>query len=101
MNGVARLSRVSAAESRPNVVMILTDDQRHDAAGFTGNPAIHTPNLDRLANTGLIFRNCFGNTSICCVNRIESEPHEHTSFHPRCGPPGRSVAYHGVPGIAG
>ena len=60
---LAPLAVSQAAESRPNVVMILTDDQRHDAAGFTGNPAIHTPNLDRLAKAGLIFNNCFVNTS--------------------------------------
>jgi len=50
-------------------VMIFTDDQRHDAIGYAGNEAIQTPNLDRLAKSGLIFQNCFVNTSICAVNR--------------------------------
>ena len=54
---------------RPNIVMILTDDQRYDAIGYAGNDAIQTPNLDRLARSGLIFENCFVNTSICAVNR--------------------------------
>jgi len=54
---------------RPNLVMIFTDDQRHDAIGYAGNDAIQTPNLDRLARSGLIFANCFVNTSICAVNR--------------------------------
>ena len=54
---------------RPNLVMIFTDDQRHDAVGYAGNDAIQTPNLDRLAKSGLIFQNCFVNTSICAVNR--------------------------------
>ncbi|MFC1763498.1 sulfatase-like hydrolase/transferase [Planctomycetota bacterium] len=62
------IQNLSAAE-RPNLVMIFTDDQRHDAVGYTGNDAIHTPNLDRLAQQGLIFRNCFVNTSICAVSR--------------------------------
>ncbi len=54
---------------RPNLLMIFTDDQRHDAIGYTGNDAVQTPNLDRLAKSGLVFRNCFVNTSICAVNR--------------------------------
>jgi arylsulfatase A-like enzyme len=70
-----------AAESRPNVVMILTDDQRHDAAGFTGNTAIHTPNLDRLAKAGLIFKNCFVNTAICAVNRANFMAGQYPSRH--------------------
>ncbi|TWU29121.1 sulfatase-like hydrolase/transferase [Novipirellula artificiosorum] len=54
---------------RPNLVMIFTDDQRCDAIGYADNEAIQTPNLDRLARAGLIFENCFVNTSICAVNR--------------------------------
>ena len=42
---------------RPNLVMILTDDQRYDAIGYAANHAIQTPNLDRLARSGLIFEN--------------------------------------------
>jgi len=49
--------------------MIFTDDQRHDAVGYAGNDAVHTPNLDCLARQGLIFRNCFVNTSICAISR--------------------------------
>jgi arylsulfatase A-like enzyme len=51
------------------MILIFTDDQRHDAVGYTGNTAIHTPNLDRLARAGCWFRNCFVNTSICAVSR--------------------------------
>ncbi len=54
---------------RPNIVLIFTDDQRHDAVGYAGNSSIHTPNLDRLAQAGCWFRNCFVNTSICAVSR--------------------------------
>src|SRR5687767_5393095 len=37
------------AAPRPNVLVIITDDQGHGDLGFHGNPDIHTPNLDRLA----------------------------------------------------
>jgi arylsulfatase A-like enzyme len=59
----------AAESSRPNIVMIFTDDQRHDAVGYAGNATVHTPNLDRLARRGVVFRNCFVNTSICAVSR--------------------------------
>ena len=47
---------------RVNIIMIFTDDQRADAVGHSGNDAIRTPNLDKLARGGLVFRNCFVNT---------------------------------------
>lgn len=59
-----------AAESRrPNIVMMFADDLRHDAVGYAGNPHLQTPHLDRLARNGLVFGNCFVNTSICAVSR--------------------------------
>lgn len=58
-----------AAAERPNIVMIFTDDQRHDAVGYAGNDAVATPHLDSLAMQGLVFRNCFVNTSICAISR--------------------------------
>ena len=36
-------------DSRPNVVLILTDDQGVGDLGITGNPVLETPNIDRLA----------------------------------------------------
>lgn len=59
----------SDVDSPPNILLIFTDDQRHDAVGYSGNLAVHTPHLDQLARQGLIFRNCFVNTSICAVSR--------------------------------
>jgi len=66
---IAFLFQNLAAAERPNIVMIFTDDQRYDAVGYAGNEAVHTPNLDRLAKKGLIFQNCFVNTSICAISR--------------------------------
>lgn len=61
--------RWAAADSPPNVVLILTDDLRFDALGCTGNKWIHTPNIDRLAARGTIFTNSFCTTAICPVSR--------------------------------
>lgn len=55
--------------SRPNIIVIVTDDQRYDSLGIAGNPIIQTPNLDRLAAEGLFFQNAYVTTSICMVSR--------------------------------
>ena len=41
---------------RPNVVLIITDDQGYGDLGIHGNPKIHTPHLDRLARQSVSFR---------------------------------------------
>jgi arylsulfatase A-like enzyme len=58
-----------AADRRPNLVLLLTDDQRWDCLGVAGHPLLKTPNIDRLAADGTYFRNAFVTTSICCVSR--------------------------------
>jgi arylsulfatase A-like enzyme len=67
---LAGLLPVTAAPAAaPNLLFILADDLRWDALGFMGNRVVQTPNLDRLARRGTIFRNAFVTTSICCVSR--------------------------------
>lgn len=60
-----------ATTARPNVVFILTDDQRWDCVGCADKPylGIRTPNLDRLATEGARFRNMFVTTSLCSPSR--------------------------------
>ena len=57
------------AAERPNVIFILTDDQRFDLLGCAGHPILKTPNIDRLAKRGVRFRNMFVSTSICAAIR--------------------------------
>lgn len=59
---------VSAAK-RPNIIFILTDDHRTDALGYTGNPIIKTPTLDKLAKEGVYFQNAFVTTPISAASR--------------------------------
>jgi len=57
------------ASARPNIIFLLTDDQRADAVGCAGNPIIHTPNMDDMAKDGVMFTNAFVTTSICASSR--------------------------------
>ncbi len=64
----------------PNIVFVLTDDQRYDQLGFV-NPALQTPHLDRLAAGGVHFRNAFVTTSLCSPSRATILTGTYTSRH--------------------
>ena len=60
---------VRNSDLRPNLVLLLSDDQRWDTLGCMGNPVIRTPHLDELAREGVLFRHAFVTTSVCSVSR--------------------------------
>lgn len=63
-------SAATAAQTeRPNVILIVTDDQRNDFLGCAGNPVLRTPVIDRLAAEGVRFSNAFVTTPICAASR--------------------------------
>lgn len=67
---VASLARVEAAAERPpNILVILPDQMRASAMGCAGNTEIHTPNIDRLAKEGTLFRKTYANVPVCCPAR--------------------------------
>ncbi|MSR32842.1 MAG: DUF4976 domain-containing protein [Gemmataceae bacterium] len=55
--------------TRPNLVIMMTDDQRHDALSCAGNTILKTPNLDRLAAEGVRFQNAFVTNALCAPSR--------------------------------
>lgn len=59
----------NATINRPNVLVIMTDDQGAWALGCAGNSEIQTPNLDRLAEQGLFFENFFCVSPVCSPAR--------------------------------
>tara|TARA_B110000438_G_scaffold261312_1_gene271915 strand:+ start:3369 stop:4943 length:1575 start_codon:yes stop_codon:yes gene_type:complete len=54
---------------RPNIIFVMTDDHTHLQMSLTGNSLINTPNLDRLANEGVWFKNAFCTNSLCAPAR--------------------------------
>jgi arylsulfatase A-like enzyme len=63
------LSLFGKENPRPNIIFILTDDQRWDALGVAGNSIIKTPQMDELAKKGVYFKNAFSTTPICAASR--------------------------------
>ena len=59
----------AAGGRRPSVLLILPDQWRGQDLGCMGNPEVRTPHLDRLASQGVLFRNTFANTPVCCPAR--------------------------------
>ena len=59
-----------AADSKPpNIVFLMTDNQRWNMLGCMGNDIIQTPNIDRLSERGVRFDNTFCTTAICAASR--------------------------------
>lgn len=74
-------AKTADMNTRPNIIFILTDDQRWDAMGAMGNPIIKTPNMDKLATAGVLFQNAYVSTSICCVSRASLFTGQYESKH--------------------
>ena len=66
--GCSGRSTSDAVSERPNILFIITDDQRNDMLGLL-NPILETPNMDRLATEGVRFQNAFVTTPICAASR--------------------------------
>ena len=86
---IAAASALSAqaAEKRPNILFIFTDDHASHAMSCYGSKINETPNLDRIAREGMLFRNCFCTNSICGPSRavILTGKHSHINGFMRNG----------------
>ncbi|MCZ6633196.1 MAG: sulfatase-like hydrolase/transferase, partial [bacterium] len=67
--------------SRPNILFILTDQQRWDSLGCYNTPGVHTPNLDRLAEEGVRYNQCYVNSTICTPSRASLWTGKHVTGH--------------------
>lgn len=56
-------------QKQPNIVFIMSDDHAAHAMSCYGSKINETPNLDRIANDGMRFNNCFCTNSICAPSR--------------------------------
>jgi arylsulfatase A-like enzyme len=85
--------------SKPNLLFILTDDQRADLLSVAGHPILRTPNIDQLGRTGTRFVNNFCATAICCTSRatiltgLHEESHRISNFQTPLSPTLESLSY--------
>src|SRR5207245_5188950 len=54
---------------RPDILFIMTDQQRFDTIAALGNSHIYTPNLDRLVQRGITFSNAYATCPVCVAAR--------------------------------
>ena len=63
------LSVFGQSHARPNIVLILADDLGYGSLGCYGNAEVETPNIDRLAASGMRFTDFHSNGALCSPTR--------------------------------
>ncbi|CAA6696562.1 Choline-sulfatase (EC [Lentimonas sp. CC19] len=79
------MSSIALAASKdpeqPNILFLLTDDQRWDDMAAMGNPIIQTPTMDRLAELGTLFTQATVSSPICMASRATCFSGQPERFH--------------------
>jgi len=70
--GLGALASTVSAQKKPNILFIMSDDHTSQAISAYGgelSEVFQTPNIDRIANKGVVFNNCLVTNSICTPSR--------------------------------
>ncbi len=68
-------------KKRYNVLWIMSDQHNANCTGYSGNPNVTTPNLDKIAKDGINFTNAFCNNPICAPSRISFSTGQYVHTH--------------------
>jgi choline-sulfatase len=60
----------AAVAKKPNILVIMSDEHNAGVMGCDGNDIIQTPNLDGLADRGVVFESCYCNSPLCVPSRL-------------------------------
>src|SRR4051812_188001 len=63
------VAQKAGSSGRPNVIVIFSDDHAYQAISAYGSTLVKTPNIDRIAREGAVFKNTFVTNSICGPSR--------------------------------
>jgi arylsulfatase A-like enzyme len=66
------------AQTKPNIIFILADDLGYGDVGFTGQEKIQTPNLNRMAEEGMVFNQFYSGSTVCGPSRASLMFGQHT-----------------------
>ena len=58
------------SNDQPNVLLIMTDQHRHDLMSCVGDSIVPTPNIDRIAGRGVRFANAYSSYPVCVASRM-------------------------------
>ncbi len=77
------LQAVYGADSKPNVLLIVCDDLNDYISGMNSHPQAKTPNIEKLASSGVMFRRAYSNNPVCAPSRSSflSGLYPHTSYN--------------------
>ena len=65
----AFLALAAQQPQRPNILFVMVDEMRSDCMGCVGHQTVKTPTLDNLAKQGVLFRNAYTVSPVCCPSR--------------------------------
>ncbi len=80
--GLSVVTAVQAAERKPNIIYILSDDLAQGDLGVYGQKKIKTPNLDRMAAEGTRYTQAYCGTTVCAPSRTSLMTGLHTGHSP-------------------
>ena len=66
---ILNTKKSKSSEQKPNLIIILTDDQGYKDVGFNGSTDIKTPHIDALAKSGVIFEQGYVSAPVCGPSR--------------------------------
>lgn len=66
---VSGISSAARPQSKPNIILCMTDDQGWGDTGYNGHPTIKTPNLDKMSKSGLRFDRFYAAAPVCSPTR--------------------------------
>ncbi len=70
-----------SSKSKPNIILILTDQHRLSAIGAYGKTVCKTPNLDKIAANGVLFKNAYTASPLCTPARASLMTGQHIHAH--------------------
>lgn len=66
---LALCEALNADEKRPNIVLVMADDQGWEQMGYNGHPHLNTPHFDAMADAGIRFNRFYAAASTCSPTR--------------------------------
>jgi len=89
--GRCRMSADQRNDGKPNILFVMTDQQRFDTIAALGNEHIYTPNLDRLVKRGIAFTRAYSTCPVCVPARY--------TIRTGCEPPTTGIYDNGRPSL--